>query len=155
MRSVTVVFPASMWAMTPMLRTRSSGSSLTDVRASFGATATAIPSTALPAIVAEGLVGLGHLVCLFFAADGAAGVVHRVHELGRELLAHRFPRALASGVDEPARRERHAAVRPHLDGHLVRRAADAPRLDLDERCRVPDGGVEDLDRAASRLRLGL
>src|SRR5947208_5824071 len=154
MRSVTVVLPASMWAMIPMLRTRSSGSCRTDSRASFGATATAIPYL-LPAVMAEGLVGLRHLVGLFFAPHRAAGVVHRVHQLGRELLAHGLPRALARGVDEPACRQRHAPRRTHLDRHLIGCAANATRLDLDERCGIADRGVEPLAGVATRLRLGL
>src|SRR5437867_1927745 len=98
MRSVTVVLPASMWAMIPMLRTRSNGSCRTDSRASFGATATAIPYL-LPAVMAEGLVGLRHLVGLFFAPHRAAGVVHRVGDelLHRDAVVARVRELLADG----------------------------------------------------------
>src|SRR5919204_4328957 len=144
-----------MWAMMPMLRTRSRGSCRTDSRATFGATATAIPYRSLPAVVTEGLVGLGHLVRLFLAPHRSAGVVHRVEQFRRELLAHRLAGALARRVDEPARRERHPSRGSHLDRDLVRRAADAPRLHLDKRRRVADRGVEDLDSVAPRLPLGL
>src|SRR5205807_3441943 len=86
-----------------------------------------------PLVMTEGLVGLRHLVGLFLAPNGAAGVVHRVHELARETIGHRLAGALARGLDDPAHRERRAAVRSDLDRHLIGRAADAPGLDLDER----------------------
>src|SRR5256886_15055454 len=73
-----------------------------------------------PLVMTEGLVGLRHLVGLFLAPNGAAGVVHRVHELSREPLGHRLSRALAGGLDDPAHGERGAPVRADLDRHLIR-----------------------------------
>src|SRR5947209_3134422 len=90
----------------------------------------------------EGLVGLGHLVGLFFAAHRAAGVVHRVHELAGEPLGHRLARTLAGGLDDPAHGERRASIRADLDGDLVGRAADAPGLHFDQGHRVLERGVE-------------
>src|SRR5579859_4199992 len=103
----------------------------------------------------ERLVGLGHLVRLFLAADRGARVVRRVEDLGLELLGHRLAGALARGLDDPAHRERVAAVRTDLDRYLVGRAADAPRLDLDERGRVAETRLEDLDRRPADRLLGL
>src|SRR5258706_1534932 len=121
MRSVTVVLPASMWAMIPMLRVRASGT--------WRVTAAICPG--LPLEMAEGLVGLGHLVGVLATLDGGAKPVRCIHELGSELLAHALAVALAGGLDEPAHAERQAAIAADLDRHLVRRATDAAGLDLD------------------------
>src|SRR5688572_25102105 len=79
----------------------------------------------LPLEMAEGLVGLGHLVGVFASLDGCAETVHRIDELGGKLLAHALAVALAGGLDEPADAERQAAVAPDLDRDLVGGAADA------------------------------
>src|SRR3979490_2936653 len=103
----------------------------------------------------EGFVPFGHLVRLFFAANGATGVVHRVDELTGEAVGQRLPRALARGLDEPAHGERGAAVGAGLDRDLICRATDAARLDFDERHRVLERELEDLDARFARGRLGL
>src|SRR5207237_6913577 len=90
---------------------------------------------------------------LLLAADRGARVVHRVHQLTGEPLPHRFARTLARGLDDPAHRERAAAIRADLDGDLVGCAANAARLDLDERRRVLHRGLEDLDRGLPRRLL--
>src|SRR3990172_6533288 len=161
-----------MWAMIPMLRTRSSGYScvptgvfpgltsraITTCTHSPGADRSVVPyvgSLRSPLVMTKGLVGLCHLVRLFLAAYGGARVVEGVEQLAGELLRHRAARALARGLDEPAPRERGAAGGTDLDRHLVGRATDAPRLDLDERRRVADAGVEDLDGRTADGRLGL
>src|SRR6266545_3274160 len=121
MRSVTVVLPASMWAMIPMLRVRAS------------VTWRAISNTWLPARlpleVAEGLVGLGHLVGVLAPLDGSAEAVHGIDELCGQLLGHALAAALARGLDEPAHAEAHAAIAADLDRDLVRGATHAARLD--------------------------
>src|SRR5216684_1163231 len=106
-----------------------------------------------PLVMTEGLVGLRHLVSLFLAPHRAAGVVHRVHELAREALGHRLPRALARGLDDPAHRERGATVRADLDRDLVGRAADATRLDLDQRHGVAHRRLEHVEAGLARRRL--
>src|SRR4051794_11904049 len=108
-----------MCAMMPMLRYRSSGYSRFTVAPFCGFCSIAIISSRLPLVVRERLVGLSHLVRLFLAADRAAGVVHRVDELTREPVGHRLTWALARGLDDPAHRERTAAIRADLDRHLV------------------------------------
>src|SRR3970040_1446980 len=118
-----------MCAMIPMLRTRSGGTlSLSPValegrvsRATAITTCTSYDRGSLrsPLVVREGLVGLGHLVGLFLATDRRAGVVQRVEQLALELVGHRLAGALARGLDDPAHRERVAAVGPDLGGPLV------------------------------------
>src|SRR2546421_11974844 len=120
-----------MWAMIPMLRTRSRGYSRADV--GFPAFASIVMTTGSPSspfVMGERLVGLGHLVRLLLAANGGTGVVHRVHQLAGELLGHRLARTLARGLDQPAHRERPPARRRDLDGDLIGRAADAAGPDL-------------------------
>ena len=65
--------------------------------------------------MAEGLVGLGHLVGVFAPLDRGAEAIHGIDELGGELLTHALAAALARGLDEPADAEAHAAVAADLD----------------------------------------
>src|SRR6185369_8220312 len=104
--------------------------------------------------MAEGPVGLGHLVRVFASLDRGAEAVHRVDELGRELLAHALAAALAGRLDEPADAERQAPIAPDLDRDLVGRAADAARLDLDDRGGIAERRLEDLEAGSLRGRLG-
>src|SRR3954468_23555197 len=99
----------------------------------------------LPLEMAEGLVGLGHLVGVLAPLHGRAEAVHRVDELGGELLGHALPAPLPGGLDEPADAEREPAVATDLDRDLVRGATDAARLDLDDRGRVAQRGLHDLE----------
>ena len=75
--------------------------------------------------MAEGLVGLGHLVGVLATLHGRAEAVHGIDERGGELLAHRLAVALAGRLDEPPDAEREAAVAADLDRDLVGGAADA------------------------------
>src|SRR5215217_8578525 len=121
MRSVTVVFPASIWAMIPMFRVLASGT--------WRATVATYPG--LPLEMAEGLVGLGHLVRVFAPLHRGAQAVGCIDELCCELLAHALAAALARGLDQPANTEREAAIAADLDRDLVGGTTDAARLDLD------------------------
>src|SRR5215212_12228708 len=105
-----------MWAMIPMLRTRSRPTRV------FSLTAIACASP-LPPLVREGLVGLRHPVDVVLALVGAALLVERVEDLVRELLRHALLAAVARVGHDPADRERARTALRHLDGHLVVRAA--------------------------------
>src|SRR5205814_6015922 len=96
----------------------------------------------LPLEMAEGPVGLRHLVRVFASLARRAEAVHGVYELGGELLSHALAVALASRLDEPADAERHAAIAPDLDRDLICRATDAARLDLDDGRGVAHGRLE-------------
>src|SRR5215212_154573 len=104
--------------------------------------------------MAEGLVGLGHLVGVLAPLDGGAKAVHGIDELGGELLAHALAAALARRLDEPADAERQPPLAADLDRHLVRRAADAAGFDLDDRSGIPERGLHDLEARPLRLELG-
>src|SRR5687768_11681808 len=103
--------------------------------------------------MAEGLVGLRHLVGVLAPLDGGAQAVHGIDELGRELLAHALAAAFAGGLDEPAHAERQPAIASDLDRHLVGGAADAAGLDLDDRRGVAERGLHDLEARALGLEL--
>ncbi len=86
----------------------------------------------LPAVVGEGLVGLGHLVGVLALLHSAAQVVGSVHDLAGQTLLH--------GLRRGCGHKRSASCRPRawrrrseadLDGHLqvappTRRALDTP-----------------------------
>src|SRR3954468_4208617 len=165
MRSVVVVLPASMCAMMPMLRTflrsvvmstatvghpldsRDSWSLVTrDPRRCGGGsgrrsgiTGCVVP-TVSPAVVGEGLVGLGHLVGVLTALDCGAEAVGGVEDLVHEALGHGLLPARGRVVDQPAQGQGHGARPAHLDRHLVGGATDAAAADL-------EGGLDVVERA--------
>src|SRR5215218_5238318 len=122
MRSVVVVLPASMCAMMPMLRTL-----LRSVVMST-ATVVSVPSEVVgagpgeghrevrrpvrpayprrsPAVVGEGLVGLGHLVGVLALLHRGTEAVGGVEDLVHEPLVHRLLATVRGVADEPAQRE--------------------------------------------------
>src|SRR5919108_4151212 len=119
MRSVVVVLPASMWAMIPMFRTRSSAMRVC-----------VVAIAALPAVVRERLVRLRHPVDVVLALVGAALLVERVEDLAGEALREALLAALARERDEPAHGEIARAALRHLHRDLVVRAADATGANL-------------------------
>src|SRR5690242_14829646 len=124
MRSVVVVLPASMWAMMPMLRTRSN-SPILGTRVPVCVCVTAkVSSDFLPAIVREGPVGLRHPVHVVLPLERPALLVGGVQDLAGELLVHLLLAPLAREGHEPAHGERAGAPLRHLDRHLVVRTAD-------------------------------
>src|SRR5689334_22212534 len=181
MRSVTVVLPASMCAMMPMLRTflrsvrTSSATSGFSSHSSWGeiwgrrrprlVTGGRVPgryaveraprhtdrTAGSPAVVREGLVGLGHLVRVLAALDSGTEAVARVEDLVHEALGHRLLATLPRVADEPAQGERGRAVRLDLDRHLVGRATDATALDLHGRLDVVERTLERGDGVGAGL----
>src|SRR5215471_19088081 len=137
MRSVVVVLPASMWAMIPMLRTRSSATEVATVVIS------SLPTS--PAIVREGLVRLRHAVDVVLLLERAALLVERVDELARELLGHALLAPIARVLDKPTESERTCAPLRNLDGNLVVGATDTARTDLENRSDALDRLLQHLD----------
>src|SRR5579884_3331196 len=133
-----------MWAMIPMLRTRSSATRVS---------ATAKPRTPLPAVVREGLVRLRHPIDVVLALERTALLVQRIENLVREPLTHALLAPLACELHEPAHRERAGAALRHLHGYLVVRPADAAALHLEHGRHRLHRLLEDLDRRAAGLRL--
>src|SRR5688572_14606920 len=104
MRSVVVVLPASMCAMIPMFRVLASWAVLAISYSSLLRVRVRVPGLqhleaprgpptagagALPAVVREGLVRLGHLVRVLAPLDGGTEAVARVEQLVHEALGHR------------------------------------------------------------------
>src|SRR6202140_2111909 len=153
MRSVDVVFPASMCAIIPMLRVSSSLTALPIVpeTAFFSparvATASLTETTyPLPAVMRERLVRFRHAVHVFLLLHRPAARIRRVGPLFRQLVHHRLARALPRILQQPANRQRLPAERIHFHRNLVVRAAHASRLDFQQRFHVLDGFLENLQR---------
>src|SRR4029453_5499072 len=108
MRSVVVVFPASMCAMMPMFRVLSSGV----VR---GMRAPGAGPGLLPPVMGERLVGVGHAVGVFLLLHCLPALVGGVDQLVGELLRHAATATRARVLHEPAHRERRGALGPYLD----------------------------------------
>src|SRR5689334_5438810 len=125
-----------MWAMMPMLRTRSSGwvrfmlgafgGGISTCRRPGGARSSGGAPGAhplwcgtgvgpLPAVVGEGPVGLGHLVHVLAALHRSADAVAGVEELVGEALGHRLLAALPGVADQPAHGEGVGARGADLD----------------------------------------
>src|SRR5690349_5322394 len=179
MRSVVVVLPASMCAMIPMLRTlvRSvrtssanvivSSRSLRKVRGGAwwarprphasgmprACVAPAAYRSLLPAVVREGLVGLGHLVGVLATLHRGAEAVGRVEDLVHEPLGHGLLTTLTRVADHPAQGQRGRAVGLDLDRHLVGGATDTTRLDLERRTDVVQRALEGHDGVGAGLLL--
>src|ERR1700674_1478411 len=151
MRSVDVVFPASMCAIIPMLRVSSSLTALPIVpeTAFFSparvATASLTETTyPLPAVMRERLVRFRHAVHVFLLLHRPAARIRRINQFIRELVHHRLARALPRILQQPANRQRLPAERIHFHRNLVVRAAHAPRFHFQQRLHVLDGFLENL-----------
>src|SRR3954452_4234858 len=97
---------------------------------------------ALPAVVREGLVRLGHLVRVLAALDGRAQSVARVEQLVHQTLGHRLLTTGAAVLDQPAQAERGAPGGADLDRDLVGRTTDAAAADLEGRLDVVQRALE-------------
>src|SRR6266702_6098531 len=126
MRSVVVVFPASICAEIPMFRYRSIGVAR--------ATVTDDPierpdwpgwPPALPEVVREGLVGLRHAMRVLALADGGTAVFCGVHQFVSEAKRHGLLAAVTSSLDDPAHGQCLAASRANFNGYLVRGTTNA------------------------------
>src|SRR5919201_6366161 len=112
-----------MCAMIPMLRVRDSGNSRIAsprlapwvFRWSITVFVMALGRASSPAVVGEGLVGLGHLVGVFLALDRGAGAVGGVQQLAREAVGHGLLPADAGGGHHSPQRQGGGAALAHLD----------------------------------------
>src|SRR6267143_216639 len=156
MRSVDVVFPASMCAMIPMLRVSSSLNArpIAPCAPFFSPVRIATASltkTPLPAVVRERLVRFRHAVYVFLLLHGPAARIGRVNQFIRQLVHHRLARPLSRILEQPANRQRLPPERVHFHRHLIVRAAHAPRLHFQQRLYVFDRLLEYLQGVIVRL----
>src|SRR4051812_1206826 len=89
-----------------------------------------------PAVVREGLVGLGHLVGVLAALDRGTQTVAGVQQLVHEALGHRLLPTGPAVLDQPAQAEGGAAGGTDLHRHLVGRPTDAAAADPEGRLYV-------------------
>src|SRR5665213_114176 len=146
MRSVVVVLPASMCAMMPMLRTLSSAISRAVISRTF---------FFLPAVVREGLVGLGHLGHVLTTLHCSTDTVTRVNDLIGEPLGHGLFAALLREIRQPADSQCSGATRTNLHRHLVRGATDAATLYFQLGANVLQGPLQGRDGVGAGLLLDL
>src|SRR6185503_172780 len=78
----------------------------------------------LPAVVGEGLVGLGHLVRVLATLHRGTQAVARVEDLVHQALGHRLLPTLTGVTDHPAQGESGRTATLDLDRDLVGRATD-------------------------------
>src|SRR6478736_553062 len=95
--------------------------------------------------MAEGAVRLGHAVGVFTLLHRVAAVVGGIHQLARQARRHGVLAAAARGGDQPADRQRLAALGANLDRNLVGRTTDAAAADLDARTDIVERIVEHAD----------
>src|SRR5680860_453499 len=112
------------------------------------------PSQRSPAVVGEGLVGLGHLVGVLTLLHSGSEAVGRVEDLVHQPFGHRLLATVRGVAHEPAQRQRGAAVGLDLDRHLVGGTADAAGLDLDGWLDVVERTLERDDRVSAGLLTG-
>src|SRR6266699_5539515 len=125
MRSVVVVFPASMWAMMPMLRIWSSGV-VRGIRSfaqqKCGATVTPARgpvslrqgTTRLPAVVRKRPIGFRHPVRVFLLLDRLALALRGEDQLGGEPLRHILLAPRPAVLDQPPHPQRGPPLGSHL-----------------------------------------
>src|SRR6266850_5669496 len=147
MRSVDVVFPASMWAIIPMLRVSSSLNTrpIAPCVAFFSPDRVATASltkTPSPAVVRERLVRFRHAMHVFLLLHCSTARIGRVNQFIRQLVHHRLARALPRILQQPADRQRLPPERVHFHRNLIVRAAHAPCLHFQQRLHVLDGLLE-------------
>src|SRR5579859_5787617 len=111
MRSVDVVFPASMCAIMPMLRVSSSLKPRPAACCDFSLVSVAITGSfssvpPLPAIMRERLVRYCHAVHVFLFLDGPAARICSVNQLVRQLVNHGLAGAIPRILQQPADRQR-------------------------------------------------
>src|SRR6266542_2641490 len=164
-----------MWAMIPMLRVRESGNSRIAspplAPLAFRSTAVSVTtissfhscgsagaqlgtptsSSASPAVMGEGLVGLGHLVGVLLTLDRGAGAVGGVQQLTGQAVCHGLLTPVPRELHQPAQRQRGRARLAHLDRHLVGGAADAAAARLQHRPGVLDRPLDRGHRIVARL----
>ena len=115
---MVVVFPASMWAMMPMFRVRSSG-----VWRGISTNLSVHLHRHLPAVMCKCLVGFSHTMSVFALLHRSTSQVGRVQKLVRQLLLHGLAvAALAREADEPPDAERQPTIGIDLHRNLIVRA---------------------------------
>src|SRR6267378_7900807 len=104
------------------------------------------PRPRLPAIMRERLVGIGHTVGILPSLDCYTAIIGGIEKLTRKPLLHGVLRTAARARDQPADRQRLAAIGANLDWHLIGGAADPARPHLHGGSHVAERVVEHTER---------
>src|SRR3989337_3639986 len=105
----------------------------------------------LPAVVGEGLVGLGHLVDVFPLFDRRSRVVGGVKDLAGQAPGHIWFLPLAGDGHQPANGQGAGPPRGNLHGNLIRSPAYPPGPNLHVGTDVVDRSLEDHHRVLADL----
>src|SRR5712691_8943497 len=129
-----------MWAMIPMFRVRASGYSrirrplappgrlaVSRIACATFSSLAAVAIPALPPVMGERLVRLGHLVHVLAPLHRRALPGGGVHDLPDQPLGHGMLTPLPRVVHQPPQGQRGPPVGADLHRHLVARATDPPR----------------------------
>ena len=108
-------------------------------------------SVRLPAVVREGLVGLGHLVRVLAPLDRGTETVAGVEQLVLRRSIMVFSRRACEYVTSQRRPSVVCPRRPHLDRHLVGRATDAAAANLEGRLDVVHRALQRHHRVGAGL----
>src|SRR5438552_18743978 len=92
---------------------------------------------------------------VFLFLNRRAATIRGIEQFITQLVDHSLFTASARVDDDPANRERGAAIGIHFDRHLVVGAADAARLDLTQRLDALDGYLEQFELLVAALLLQL
>src|ERR1035438_7914675 len=121
MRSVVVVFPASMWAMMPMFLQRSNGTVLGTafIYSFWGSNFVFDLVILLPPVMRKRLVRFRHAMHIFLLLDGSAFAVGGVEQLVGQLIDHSLFATASRIAHDPTDSQRSPAVGCHFDRHLI------------------------------------
>src|SRR6516164_342515 len=85
---------------------------------------TSRPLRCLPSIMREGFVRIGHPVCVLPPFDRDTAIIGGIEKFARKSFFHRVLRPTARTRNQPADRQRLAALGPNFHRHLVSGATD-------------------------------
>src|SRR5690625_3640568 len=139
-----------MWAMMPMFRTVARSSTFLAIRLVVPRSV----SSALPAVVSESPVRLGHLVRVLTLLDSRAETVAGVNQLVHQTLGHGLLTTPARERDQPAQGQRGGPGGADLDRHLVGRATDSAAADLERGLDVVQAALQNDERVLAGLLTG-
>src|SRR6476620_4415214 len=105
----------------------------------------------LPAVVREGPVRFRHAVRIVLLLNRVPLALAGRDELGGQALGHRLLRTGARVLEDPAHRQRGAALRTDFDRDLQGGTTDAAALHLEGRLRVVDRRLEHRHTRLPRL----
>src|SRR5690625_1125794 len=93
----------------------------------------------------EGPIGLSHPIDFILSPDRVAFITASRDQLIGQTIGHRLVTTLTGVGDEPLHSQGRATLGVNLDGNLVGGTTDTTTLDLQDRLRVVEGLLEDIE----------